>query len=237
VDNEHFRGQGCVPESTSFLRPPSADYFLASARFIAKKNLPLLLHAYAQYRAAIAGNKGQGTEVMRFAAPWPLVILGDGPLRETLKSQITDLHLQDVVLLPGFLQYDELPAWYSRAGAFVHASTTEQWGLVVNEAVAAGLPVLISERCGCVPELVQEGVNGFVFDPTDLNALATCLLKMTTLSAEDRARFGAASREIASHYEPECFGEGLRNAAELALKLPRARAGIWDRLLLNRLAT
>jgi glycosyltransferase involved in cell wall biosynthesis len=47
----------------------------------------------------------------------------------------------------------------------VHASTTEQWGLVVNEAMAAGLPVLVSDRCGCAPDLVEVGVNGFTFDP------------------------------------------------------------------------
>jgi hypothetical protein len=59
---------------------------------------------------------------------------------------------------------------------------------------------------------------------------------MATLSAKERTRFGAASREIASHHEPVHFGKGLRRAAELALKLSRPRAAMWDRILLNRLA-
>ena len=205
-----------------------SPYFLASARFIPKKNLPTLLRAYARYREAVLSSCGP-------AVPWSLTILGDGPLRESLHQQLSTCNLQPFVHLPGFIQYEELPAWYARAGAFVHASSTEQWGLVVNEAVAAGLPVIVSNRCGCVPELVRAGVNGFTFDPTNQDALAACLLEMASLPAEDRARFGAASREIAAQHEPARFGEGLKQAAELAVKLPRPRAGLFARLLLQSL--
>src|SRR5207244_4064698 len=101
------------------------------------KNLPRLLEAFAGYRR-LAGD-----------AAWELVLLGDGPLRPELVALLKDLELDGHVLLPGFKQYDELPAYYGLAGAFIHASTTEQWGLVVNEAMASGLPVLVSDRCGC----------------------------------------------------------------------------------------
>jgi 1,2-diacylglycerol 3-alpha-glucosyltransferase len=57
------------------------------------------------------------------------------------------------------------------ASAFIQASTTEQWGLVVNEAMASGLPVLVSERCGCAPDLVKNGVNGYTFDPYDIKEI------------------------------------------------------------------
>jgi 1,2-diacylglycerol 3-alpha-glucosyltransferase len=251
VDNRHFQKVDAGRQESQTDRNqriilnalPTPSFFLASARFIEKKNLPLLLRAYAQYRdyAKIAGTKAQteeqGTKVRGAVAPWSLVLLGDGPLREALNAQLTSLNLHNHVIMPGFKQYDELPLWYARAGAFVHASTSEQWGLVVNEAMAAGLPVIVSERCGCAPELVQEDVNGFAFDPTDQNALAACLLKMAALSAEGRARLGVASREIVSHYEPACFGEALNQAAEQALKLPRPRDRVWERALLKRLAT
>ena len=62
---------------------------------------------------------------------------------------------------------------YGLASAFVHPSTTEQWGLVVNEAAAAGLPLIVSERCGCAPELVRQGVTGFLFDPYDIDAICS----------------------------------------------------------------
>jgi 1,2-diacylglycerol 3-alpha-glucosyltransferase len=244
VDNRHFQNVDAGRQESETDRTqhvilnalPTPSFFLASARFIEKKNLPLLLRAYALYRDN-AEIEGQGMKVRGAVVPWSLVLLSDGPMREALNAQLTSLNLHRHVLMPGFKQYDELPAWYARAGAFVHASTSEQWGLVVNEAMAAGLPVIVSERCGCVPELVQEGVNGFAFDPSDQNALAACLLKMAALSAEDRARLGAASHEIVSHYEPVRFGEALKQAAELALKLPRPRAHAPDRLLLKRLAT
>src|SRR5206468_501416 len=100
---------------------------------------------YARYRMAA----GPGA--------WSLVVLGDGVLRGDLEQLRTELNLGDHVLFPGFKQYDELPAYYGLATAFIHASMVEPWGLVVNEAMAAGLPVLVSARCGCAWDLVEEG--------------------------------------------------------------------------------
>ena len=111
------------------------------------------------------------------SAPWSLVLLGDGPLKSDLCRLISDLRLDACVHLPGFKQYHELPVYYGLASAFVHASTTEQWGLVVNEAMASGLPVLVSNRCGCAQDLVKEGVNGFTFDPCNVEQLAQLMLK------------------------------------------------------------
>ena len=132
--------------------------------------------------------------------------------------------------LPGFKPYDQLPIYYALAKAFVHASTTEQWGLVVNEAIASGLPVIVSERCGCAPELVQD--NGFTFDPTDEHELAVRLLEMALLSDDDRERLIGASRAIAARLEPDHFGEGLEKAAMVAIKVLRRQFAITDRALL-----
>jgi glycosyltransferase involved in cell wall biosynthesis len=139
------------------------------------------------------------------------------------------------VHLPGFKQYDELPAYYALARAFVHASTTEQWGLVVNEAVASGLPVIVSNRCGCVPELVAD--NGFTFDPVNENELAARLLEMASLSDDDLEHFGEASRRIAARFGPDRFGEGLESAATMAIKLAPKRLGVIDRALFLAVAT
>src|SRR5438093_1802815 len=166
------------------------NYFLASARFIEKKNLTRLIRAYAEYRDRLKGT-GVTDPGYNRGAPWDLVLLGDGPLRETLNAQLSTLNLHSHVHLPGFKQYDELPVYYALANAFVHASTTEQWGLVVNEAIASGLPVIVSERCGCVPELVQG--NGFTFDPMNEHELAAQMLKMTTLAYDERRRLADSS--------------------------------------------
>ena len=199
------------------------NYFLASARFIGKKNLPRLIRAYAEYRqnSEVGGNP-----------PWDLVLLGDGPLRGTLNSQLSTLNLRNHVHLPGFKEYDELPVYYALAKAFVHPSTIEQWGLVVNEAIASGLPVIVSERCGCVPELVQD--NGFTFEPTDEHEFASRLLHMASLSDEKRRRLGDASYRIAANFTPERFGEGLEQAAQVALNQPR-RASLLCRTLVRLL--
>lgn len=198
------------------------NYFLASARFIEKKNLFRLLQAYARYRE-LAENKNE---------LWSFVLLGDGPLKPEIKKMVADLNLESCVHLPGFKQYHELPAYFGLAGAFVHASTTEQWGLVVNEAMAASLPVLVSDRCGCAADLVSPGVNGFQFDPNNTDELTQLLLK---ISAKDFpvADFGAASSRIIAAWGPERFATGLRDAVAVALKYPRPRLGWLDRALLR----
>jgi 1,2-diacylglycerol 3-alpha-glucosyltransferase len=203
------------------------NYFLASARFIKKKNLFRLLKAYSEYRKQTkVKSRKEKVEI------WDLVLLGDGPLKSDLRHLISDLGLQNYVLLPGFKQYDELPAYYGLAQAFVHASTTEQWGLVVNEAMASGLPVIVSNRCGCVPELVHENVNGFTFDPYNEEDLTSRLLAMSSMRQEELAKFGKASSEIIAEHDVDRFAQGLKNAAELAISLPRKRSGVFDRALL-----
>ena len=197
------------------------NYFLASARFIEKKNLSRLISAYSKYRQN-ARNSG--------AAPWDLVLLGDGPLREALNSQLSTLNLNENVHLPGFKPYDELPVYYALANAFVHASTNEQWGLVVNEAIASGLPVIVSNRCGCAPELVNG--NGFTFDPTNEDELATRLLEMASLSDQERKHLGDNSYRIAANFAPERFGEGLECAASVAMEVPQKTFEVMDRALL-----
>src|SRR5438034_6181780 len=225
VDNAYFR------RSAEEIRSHKSDvrkqyglpenYFLASARFIEKKNLPTLIRAYAAYRqkSEASGNP-----------PWDVVLLGDGPLREALKSQLSTLNLHRHVRLPGFKQYDELPVYYALAKAFVHASTTEQWGLVVNEAIASGLPVIVSNRCGCMPELVQG--NGFTFDPMNQHELAAQMSKMALLPAEERKTFADASYKIAANFVPERFGKGLEQATQLALSQPR-QASLLGRTLIK----
>ena len=217
------------------------NYFLASARFIPKKNLPRLIRAYAEYRKrasafanqpshkATAGQEATADKEVGGNSPWDLVLLGDGPLRQTLNSQLSTLNLQAHVHLPGFKQYDELPVYYALAKTFVHPSTTEQWGLVVNEAIASGLPVIVSDRCGCVPELVNG--NGFTFDPFDEQELVARLSQMASLSDDERKSMSDASYRISANFAPKRFGEGLEQAARLALNRPR-KASLIGRALI-----
>ena len=264
---------------------PSAPYFLASARFVEKKNLPRLLQAYARYRTLCEDHRLQddgqqdnsdksragrqrtvrsqrsvvgspspvvSSPVVRGpVVPWDLVLLGDGPLRSSLFALRSSLCLHDHVLLPGFKQYGELPAYYGLASAFVHASTIEQWGLVVNEAMASGLPVLVSNRCGCAMDLVQEGVNGFTFDPYNVEQLANLMLRLTETtdhgprtiqpktgvggerSEVSLEKMGNASREIISQWGPERFAKGLKEAVDCALSVGPVRPTLVQRMILK----
>jgi 1,2-diacylglycerol 3-alpha-glucosyltransferase len=233
VDNDYFaRSAKKVRSSEMEVRKKYGlpeNYFVASARFIPKKNLVTLLRAYAEYgqRSEV---RSQESGVNGRMAPWDLVLLGDGALKADLCRLIDDLRIRNRVLMPGFKQYEELPAYYALARAFVHASATEQWGLVVNEASASGLPVIVSNRCGCVPELVQD--NGFTFDPMNQHELALRLFEMASLSDDERDRLGHASRRIATNLRPNRFGEGLKCAATMAIDLPRRKFRAFDRAIL-----
>src|SRR5882724_963512 len=233
VDNAYFRQKAEeVRSQRSEVRSKYGlpeNYFLASARFIEKKNLSTLIETYAEYRRG-SEIRSQKSEVRNNKAPWDLVVLGDGPLKADLCRLISDLRLNEDVHLPGFKPYDELPVYYALANAFVHASTTEQWGLVVNEAIASGLPVIVSERCGCVPELING--NGFTFDPTNEQELTARLLEMALLSDQERKHMGDTSYSIAANFAPERFSEGLERAASVATGIPQKRFGVMDRALL-----
>jgi|SRR5262245_11949174 len=232
IDNDYFcRCTAEIRDSKLEIRNESGlpeNYFLASARFIEKKNLTRLLRAYAEYRQK--SEAGHRNPDIGQAAQWDLVLLGDGPLKSDLCALISDLRLQKHVHLPGFKPYDELPVYYALANAFVHASTAEQWGLVVNEAIASGLPVIVSDRCGCAPELVNG--NGFTFDPTNEHEFTAQLVKMASLSDQERKHLSENSYRIAAHFAPERFGEGLERATSVAMGVPQKRLGLMDRALL-----
>ena len=184
--------------------PLTKPYLFAINRFVTKKNLTLLIDAYAEYQK-IKGDLS-----------WNLVLSGDGKLRPQIEKQIDTLNLTNFIHLPGFLQQEELLHYFAHANCFVHASIQEQWGLVVNEAMAAGLPVIVSNRCGCFEDLVIEGVNGFGFDPENQQELTQLILKMSSEEV-DLVAMGEASLQHIQKYSPDYFAQGLMQAVEYSL--------------------
>ncbi|WP_017719608.1 glycosyltransferase [Kamptonema formosum] len=193
------------PERIRFLpQPLDQPFFLTVSRFILKKNLLFLILSYAAYRRTVGSDA------------WDLVLCGDGSLRSQIEQYIAELGLKDVVHLPGFLQQDELLPYFAHARCFIHASIQEQWGLVVNEAMAAGLPVLVSDRCGCFEDLVVEGVNGFGFDPENSQQLTELMVKISS-GEIDLEKMGQAALEHIQKFSPDYFAQGLMQAVEYAL--------------------
>jgi glycosyltransferase involved in cell wall biosynthesis len=204
---------------------PEAPYFLASNRFVERKNLGRLIRAYARYAESFQ----QGS----VKSIWPLVLLGDGELRGELQALCVDLGLKMVdgekaghlrfdsykletskecglVVFPGFRQVGELPGFYAGAGAFVHPALEEPWGLVINEAMASGLPVLSSRNVGAAEELLVEGKTGFLFNPKNVEEIASALVKIGAMEPEERLAMGRAAFEQVERVAPlKAFGEGL----------------------------
>jgi glycosyltransferase involved in cell wall biosynthesis len=138
-----------------------------------------------------------------------------------------------LVVFAGFRQVEELPFFYAGAGAFIHPALSEPWGLVINEAMASGLPILSSKNVGAAEELVQEGVNGFSFNPASVEELAAVLERMAELPLQKREAMGSASKSIISNWGPERFAHGVQEAVRAAMSAPAKCAGILDWILLE----
>ncbi len=201
VDNEMFdRGTYLQRLQTASEASLPEKYFLYVGRLAEEKNVMGLLRSWIAYR--------------RSGGTWPLMLVGDGPERKGLEAAAAESGLGKDVHFPGLRSSRELLPYYAHAGCFVLPSTREPWGLVVNEAMASGLPVLVSERCGCAADLVLPGLNGFVFDPLDEIGLATKLRRIEELSPEQHSRMGRYSAELVRAYSPQKFGLSIASITE-----------------------
>ena len=197
VDNEHFMIQAEHIRSNQSrartqLKLPTR-YFLAVSRLVEKKNLVVLLKAYKEYRD--------------HGGDWELVIVGSGPLHTHLTAIVQVDCIPDVHFV-GWVQYDALPAYYTLASCLVLASTSEPWGLVVNEAMACGLPVLVSECCGCLPELCHAGRNGYHFPPGSHGCLVDLMIRVSA-DGGHLATLGRNSQEIVAPFSPRSWAQEM----------------------------
>jgi glycosyltransferase involved in cell wall biosynthesis len=209
VDNEYFAKKTDVARNafreTRIRYGLPERYFLVVARFLDWKNIPFVVRAYAEYRRA------------RPANPCALVLCGSGPEEALIRRTIRETQARDVHLA-GFRQVDELPAFYALATAFILPSAWfECWGLVVNEAMASGLPVLVSRMVGCCEDLVRDGENGFAFDPHDVSALGDYMARIAH-SPETAQKMGARSREIVQDHSVKIGAVNLWRSVKCALR-------------------
>jgi glycosyltransferase involved in cell wall biosynthesis len=216
VDNNYFTDLVCKfrSQNLSLLFGQefpllSTDYFLVVTRMIPRKNLLNLIKAYAVYRNTFSVGK------------LDLVICGDGEQELLIKKLIQTLRLENNVHLLGFIPYQKLPLLFSGASALIHPALQEQWGLVINEACASSLPILCSNRVGSAEELVVDGLNGFLFNPNELQDMILAMVKFQQLSQADRIQMGLMSLDAVAAFNLERFGSGSVAAVEAALKMPQ----------------
>jgi len=145
-----------------------------------------------------------------------LHIIGSGPDAVLLKAFI-DMHQMKNVTLHGFLQQDELPRVLGRADIFVLPTRSDPWGLVVNEAMSTGLPVIVSDKAGCEKDMVIDGYNGFRFKAGNIESLMQAIQRYVESSAEQKMKFKAHALEHIVFFVPEVTAQGFE---EVVYKRP-----------------
>ncbi|MFW6256182.1 MAG: glycosyltransferase family 4 protein [Candidatus Sumerlaeota bacterium] len=143
-----------------------------------------------------------------------LVMVGDGEQGEALETFCREKELQNV-RFAGAVDYDQIAPYYASSDAFIIPTLEDNWSLVVPEAMSCGLPILCSKYNGCWPELVQEGRNGWVFDPQEPARIYDTLKSM--MHAEALGQMGEESKEIIKAHTPARSAESVYNACVQAL--------------------
>ena len=196
IDRIRAQGGGALaPDGAAFAARP----FIYVGRFVEKKNLLELVEGFGAYALAAR-------------APRRLVLVGSGPLEGAIRQRASELGIAGTVDFPGFLGAQEVSRLLADALALVLVSSVEQWGLVVNEALAFGLPVIVSGPVGSRDALVRNLVNGYVLENGSIEGLARA---MTTL-AEDETLWRAM---VEASHSRAWMGdvERLADAAETLL--------------------
>ncbi len=216
VDNDFW--QTNMDVDLGFELPDS--YMLAVGRQIPKKNFLTLLQAYRVY-------------VEHSKQPIPLLLVGEGDQRSKLEAYASEVGLKQVVFLP-FQTQQALRHIYQRASFLALPSLHgETWGLVVNEAMACGLPVLVSNQVGCASTLVAHGDNGYIFDPDNHEDIAQKIELMANLTEHDRAAMGITSRVIISQWGLDRFCNGVNDALKYVKKSKRRKLNPIAKLIIR----
>ncbi|HUN45607.1 MAG TPA: glycosyltransferase [Stellaceae bacterium] len=203
--------------------PPAPDgapfpqrHFVIVARLVPKKNVAMALEAYARYCRTVGPSARE------------LHICGSGALESALEQRARELGLTKAVFR-GFIQAPDIARTLAMSLALILPSTEEQWGLVVNEALAMGLPVLCSSNVGARDLLVRTEVNGFVFEPENAEGLARLMQRLGDDEALWR-RLAESSRRLAPLADVKHFGSA---AARLVGPPAREAPGLEDALSMD----
>jgi glycosyltransferase involved in cell wall biosynthesis len=138
------------------------------------------------------------------------VFVGEGAERKELERRATGIQ-PGVVRFCGWVHREQVPEIYALAEAFVFPTYSDPWGLVVNEAMACSLPIVASQVAGCVPDLLQDGWNGFAVPPRDVEGLVRSM-QLLFDDLESARRMGSRSVQRIQDYTPEKCAAGIIQA-------------------------
>src|SRR5580704_12564155 len=202
VDNGFFAAaaekvRGHAQEFRDRLKLPTR-FILFAGRLVPEKGVFDLLEAYAKLETGLRSQVG-------------LVFAGDGISKAELAQHAKRIS-PGIVCFPGFAQREDLAGLYALAEALVLPTHSDPWGLVVNEAMACGLPIIVSSVAGCAADLVEDGWNGYIVPPGDSEKLSVAINSLVR-QPELRERMSARSAEWIQNYSPEACANGLAVAA------------------------
>jgi glycosyltransferase involved in cell wall biosynthesis len=174
-------------------------YFLFAGRLVREKGVFELLSAYAKLDESMRRQIG-------------LIFAGDGVSRRQLEEQAASIS-PGVIRFAGFAQREQLAIYYALAEMLVLPTYADTWGLVVNEAMACGLPVILSRSAGCAVELLRECWNGLLVPPRDV-VLLTSAMRSLADQPDLRETMGANSAQHISHFSPRDWSRGIVRMVE-----------------------
>src|SRR5208282_3736088 len=173
-------------------------FILFVGRLIPEKGVFDLLDAYAKLESDVRSEVG-------------LVFAGEGFSRNELAQRAKRIS-PGTISFSGFAQREDLAGLYALAETLVLPTHSDPWGLVVNEAMACGLPIIVSSVAGCSADLVEDGWNGYVVPPRDSERLSVAINSLAR-QLELKQQMSARSLERIRNYSPEACADGLASAA------------------------
>ena len=196
VDNKYFYSE----EKNKI----SNKNILCVSRFLKRKNHIKLIKAFEVYK-----KKGGYLN---------LILIGSGPEKENILNAKEKLSSGSNISIKSWKDLPELKEYYSNAKVFVLLSKHDNWGLVVNEAMASNLPCIVSRDCGCYVDLIENKNTGWGVDPEDEDQLANIFQEIDNIEEREFFKKQRNIKNIINHYSLEKFSDAINNSSFIALK-------------------
>ena len=225
-DQRMFYGIDVVDNDFWNMRPQKSPftekYFIAGGRLIPEKNFAGVLKAYSTYL-----NKADSADKID-----KLVLYGNGPERGNITAIIKEYELERNVIIKDFLSQEELRSYFSSASLYILFSNYESWGLSVNEALASGCPVAVSERCGCARSLVDCS-TGAILTPEDTEGLANYMKKIAAKSPEEMEMMREGCKIKISRWGLGRFCAAVNQAIHYCVSNPGRKISLTTRMIIR----